>query len=134
MPKGQAYETEEYTSVETVCQKEPDWCNSKPELLQQDWDSLCYTAALRWIMAANDPDWVVVHGTVLSDKVGKRIDHAWCERGKVVVDLVQPIGSKRVARKLYYQAFKPEVNSVYPAVDAMFLAMKEKQHGPWHVD
>ena len=111
---------------------EAEWCDSEEELLQQEWSQLCYTAALRWIATANDPDWVVVHGTVESDKVGKRIEHAWCERGDVVVDLVQPAGSKIINRRRYYEDVKPEVHNMYPAMDAVVLAMQNGIHGPWH--
>jgi hypothetical protein len=33
-----------------------------------------------------------------SEKVGRRIDHAWCERGDGVVDLVVPGGSRMIER------------------------------------
>jgi hypothetical protein len=46
------------------------------DLLEGDWTGRCYEAALRWVREADDPDWMVVHGTVLSAKAGKRIEHA----------------------------------------------------------
>ena len=63
-----------------------------PDILEKDWSGLCYTAALAWATEAEETDWLVVHGTVLSNNDGKRIDHAWCERGDFVVDLARPIG------------------------------------------
>lgn len=113
---------------------EPEWCDTEEEMLQQDWAGRCYTAALRRIMVSESPDWVVVHGTVESDKVGRRIDHAWCERGEVVVDLVQPIGLKLIDRERYYRAVKPEVGKIYPVVDAMVAASKNGHHGPWSAE
>ncbi len=64
----------------------PEWTDSEEELLEQDFGGLCYTATMRWITVAKDFAWRVVHGTVLSERVGRRIEHAWCERGPVVVD------------------------------------------------
>jgi hypothetical protein len=64
------------------------------DILGRDWTGLCYTAALRWAREAEERDWVVVHGTVLSERAGKRIEHAWCGRGEVVVDLAMPVGAR----------------------------------------
>lgn len=46
------------------------------EILEQDWEGRCYTGAFRWATESNERDWVLVHGTVLSGRVGKRIEHA----------------------------------------------------------
>src|SRR5579863_2874807 len=70
------------------------------DILKKDWTGLCYTAALRWVRDAEE-DWLVVHGTVWSDQAGKRIEHAWCEQGRWVVDLAMPVGSRVVAREAY---------------------------------
>lgn len=51
----------------------------EPDVLEKDWTGLCYTAALRWATEAEE-EWFVVHGTVLSERIGGRIEHAWCER------------------------------------------------------
>ena len=40
-------------------------------------------AVLAWVRQADD-EWSVVHGTVWSEELGRRIDHAWCEREDVV--------------------------------------------------
>ena len=66
--------------------------DSEKGILGKDWTGLCYTAVLSWIRVAEDDDWVVVHGTVWSGRAGKRIDHAWCERGDFVIDLAMPGG------------------------------------------
>ena len=71
------------------------------DLLERDWEGLCYTAAFRWVR--ENEDWALVHGTVLSEKVGKRIEHAWCERGEWVVDLAMPVGSRIIERERYYR-------------------------------
>lgn len=101
------------------------------DLLEGDWTGLCYTAALRWAREAEEPDWVVVHGTVLSERAGKRIEHAWCERGRFVVDLALPVGSRVVGRDVYYRVLQPEVRRVYQAEEAMLLAIKNRHDGPW---
>lgn len=101
------------------------------DILEQDWTGLCYTAALRWITAAEEQDWVVVHGTVLSEKVGKRIGHAWCERGDWVVDLAMPVDARIIEKERYYRAVKPEVSKVYSSEDALILSIKTGHQGPW---
>ncbi len=45
------------------------------------------------------------HGTVLSEKVSKRIEHAWCERDEWVVDLAMPVGARIIEQELYYWSF-----------------------------
>jgi len=110
---------------------EPADADSDEDILERDWTGLCYTAALRWVGAAECSDWAVVHGTVLSEKAGKRIEHAWCERGAVVVDLAMPVGSRIIERKQFYRVVKPEVSSVYSSDDALLLAIKNGHDGPW---
>jgi hypothetical protein len=102
------------------------------DILEQDWTGLCYTAVLQWITTAEEQDWVVVHGTVLSEKVGKRIGHAWCERGEWVVDLALPVGARIIEKERYYRAVKPEVSQVYSSEDALLiLSIKTGHQGPW---
>ena len=101
------------------------------DILEKDWTGLCYTAALEWIREVEETDWVLVHGTVLSNNEKHRIKHAWCERGDVVVDLARPIGARLVEREEYYRLAKPEVHKVYSAEDARFLALKNRHDGPW---
>ena len=83
------------------------------------------------VTVAKDFDWHVVHGTVLSEKVGKRIDHAWCERGKIVVDLAQPVGLRVIERERYYLVVNPEVSKKYSSEDALMMSVKNGHHGPW---
>jgi hypothetical protein len=101
------------------------------DILERDWTGLCYTAALQWITATEDRDWVVVHGTVLSERGGKRIGHAWCERGEWVVDLAMPVGTRTIERNRYYRVVKPEVSKVYSSEDALILSIKTGHQGPW---
>jgi hypothetical protein len=98
-------------------------------MLERDWEGLCYTAALRWV--GENKDWIVVHGTVLSAKAGKRIEHAWCERGEMVVDLAMPVGVRIVEREKYYRVIEPEVSRRYSSEDAMLLSDKTGHDGPW---
>ena len=101
------------------------------ELLERDWTGRCYTAALRWATANDDQDWAVVHGTVWSDALGKRIEHAWCECEQVVVDLALPVGSRIVLRERYYRSAQPQVGKAYSADDAVLLAIRNRHDGPW---
>lgn len=110
---------------------EPIEADTEETLLQQEWSGLCYESAIRWITVAKDSDWVVVHGSVWSDSLGKRIDHAWCERNNVVVDLAMPVGSRIVERERYYQSAQPDISKVYSAEDALLLSVKNGHHGPW---
>lgn len=101
------------------------------DTLERDWTGLCYTAALRWAREADDLDWVVVHGTVWSETLGKRIEHAWCEREGVVVDLALPVGSRIIERERYYKSAQPQVSKLYSSEDAILLAIKNRHDGPW---
>ena len=65
----------------------PELTDDPDEMIQQEWSGLCYTAAKRWVSPAKNADWVLVHGTVFSKRLGKRVDHAWCEHDDRVVDL-----------------------------------------------
>lgn len=107
--------------------EEPDTDN----LLEQDWTGDCYGAAMAWITAAEEDDWIVVHGTVLSERAGKRIEHAWCERDRFVVDLAMPIGSRLIEREQYYRVLQPQVKNRYSSGDAVILSLKNRHHGPW---
>jgi hypothetical protein len=70
-------------------------------------------------------DWVVVHGTGLSEKFGKRIEHAWCERGGFNVDLAMPVGSRVIEREQYHRVLQPNVCSVCASDDALRLLSKQ---------
>jgi hypothetical protein len=102
----------------------------EPDIMEQDWTGLCYTAALTWANEAEE-DWVVVHGTIWSDTAGKRIEHAWCERIVFVADLTLPVGRQIVAKETYYRAGKPEVRKTYSLDEARDLSLKYRHDGPW---
>lgn len=101
------------------------------DILLRDWTGLCYSAVLQWAVTSEDRDWVIAHGTVMSYTEGKRIDHAWCERGEIVVDLVMPVGSRIIERQQYYRVVKPEVSRMYSSEDALMMSVKNGHHGPW---
>ena len=101
------------------------------DILERDWTGLCYVAAISWISAVDELDWLVVHGTVWSETVGKRIEHAWCERGETVVDLAMPVGARIIDRERYYRVIKPEVSKRYTSDDALLLSIRNSHHGPW---
>ena len=105
--------------------------DASDDILEQNWIGHCYTAALRWARDAAEQDWVVVHGTVWSDQVGKHIEHAWCEYEDVVVDLAMPVGSRIIQRERYYRAARPTVKKVYSSDEALLLAIKNRHDGPW---
>ena len=54
-----------------ACRIKDEEADEEEDLLERDWTGLCYTAALRWADEEEHRDWVVVHGTVLSEKLGK---------------------------------------------------------------
>ena len=110
---------------------EPTQPETEADLLQHDWSGQCYRAAVRWVTVADDSDWSVVHGVVWSDTLCKRIDHAWCERENLVVDLALPVGLRIIERERYYRSAQPEVRKVYSAEDALVLSVKIGHHGPW---
>ena len=112
-----------------IGEDEPD--DEELDILEMDWEGLCYTGAIRWVSEAKERDWVLVHGTVLSARVGKRIEHAWCESGEVVVDLAMPVGLRIIERERYYRVIKPEVSKRYSSDDALFLAINTGHDGPW---
>lgn len=114
-------------SVESGVSEEAD----TDDLLEQDWTGDCYGATMAWITAAEEDDWFVVHGTVLSERVGKRIEHAWCERNRFVVDLAMPVGSRIIGREQYYRVLQPQVKNRYSSDDAVVLSLKNRHHGPW---
>lgn len=109
----------------------PEWSDEQLEVLQQEWDGLCYSAAMRWITTTKDSGWQVVHGTVFSGELEKRIEHAWCERGDVIVDLAMPVEVRVIDRHTYYKTIQPEVGRVYSVEDALVLSIRNGHHGPW---
>lgn len=101
------------------------------DLLGREFAGDCYGAAMNWIRVAEEEDWVVIHGTVWSEKCGKRIDHAWCERAGWVVDLAQPVGAKLIKRDQYYRVVQAEIRNKYSSEDALVLSLKHRHQGPW---
>ena len=78
-----------------------------------------------------DRTWTLVHGTVFSGELGKRIEHAWCERDDKVIDLAMPVGHRIIDRETYYRVIEPEVKKVYSSDDAGSLVIKNRHDGPW---
>ena len=101
------------------------------EMILQDWGGLCYTAALRWVGASANSDWVLVHGEVGDEKVSGRVKHAWCEHDDRVVDLTMPDAMRIIERAEYYRIFKPEVDRTYSSEDATLLMLRTGHDGPW---
>ncbi|APZ93319.1 alpha/beta hydrolase [Fuerstiella marisgermanici] len=109
----------------------PEWSEEQKELLEQDWDALCYSAAMRWITATKDSGWQVVHGTVFSGELEKRIEHAWCELGDIIVDLAMHPQARVIDRYSYYRTIQPEVSKMYSADNALMLSLRNGHQGPW---
>ena len=109
----------------------PESTDDPDEMLLQDWGGLCYTAALRWVSASANADWMLVHGEVGDNKVGRRVKHAWCEHDDRVVDLTMPDAMRMFARVDYYRMFKPEVDQRYSSEEASLLVLKTGHDGPW---
>lgn len=78
---------------------EGELTEDEEDILKKDWTGLCYTAAIQWASEAEQKDWLVIHGTVLSERVGKRIERAWCERAGFVVDLAMPVGARIIEKQ-----------------------------------
>ncbi len=85
---------------------------------------------LAWVREAED-NWNVVHGTVWSEELGKRIEHAWCEREGFVVEMTVPEAHRIIAKETYYRTTKLEVRKIYSGEEARDLALKDRHDGPW---
>jgi len=101
------------------------------DINQRDWSGLCYTAVLAWVREAEE-GWLVVHGTVWSEELGKRIQHAWCEREGFVLDMTLPVEHRTIAKEAYYRTAKVKVRKTYSAEEARDLASRHKHDGPWN--
>lgn len=119
--------------LEACGMSEAEEDEDEPDILEQDWTGLCYTAVLAWVRES-DEDWLVVHGTVWSEELEKRIDHAWCERKDFVVEMTLPVEHRIIAKDTYYRTTKPEVRKIYSGEEARDLALKHKHDGPWDED
>ena len=102
----------------------PEWTDEQKELLQKEWSGLCYSAAITWAREAQEFDWKVIHGTVFSPEHEKRIEHAWAERGDVIVDLTMHPMVRVADRHSYYRSIQPEVSKSYSAEDALMLSIR----------
>ena len=83
--------------------RKPFQPDTPEDLLKQDFTGDCYRAAYSWASASRGQGWTLVHGTVLSESAGKRMNHAWCERGEDVMDLAMPVGMRDFKRDKYYE-------------------------------
>ena len=111
--------------------RKPFQPDTQQDLLTQDFTGDCYRAAYSWASASRGQGWTVVHGTVMSERTGKRMNHAWCERGEDVMDLAMPVGMRDFKRDKYYEILEPEVSKRYSAHHAVFLFLRNRHYGPW---
>lgn len=111
--------------------RKPFQPDTPDDLLKKDFTGDCYRAAYQWASASKKEVWTLVHGTVLSGRLEKRISHAWCERGDDIVDLAMPVGVRDFKRDEYYRVLQPEVGKRYSAEHAIFLFLRNRHYGPW---
>jgi len=111
--------------------RKPFQPDTPEDLLKQDFTGDCYRAAYSWASASRRQGWTLVHGTVLSEQAGKRMNHAWCERGEDVMDLAMPVGMRDFKRDKYYEILEAEVCKRYAAQHAVFLFLRNRHYGPW---
>jgi len=111
--------------------RKPFQPDTPEDLLKQDFAGDCYRAAYSWASASKGQGLTVVHGTVLSESAGKRMNHAWCERGEDVIDIAMPVGMRDFKRDKYYEILEPEVCKRYAAQHAVFLFLRNRHYGPW---
>jgi len=86
----------------------------------------CFKNSYKYIK--NNPDWVLVHGTVVKPLDGKRIDHAWCEKDDLVYD---PTQNLHCSKEKYVSFLDAVVNNVYDQEQAMINSIKYRSYGPW---
>jgi len=70
----------------------------------------------------------LVHGTVYSPSLKKRIGHAWVEAGDVVIDPAQSLSWRK---EKYYRVGKVKICNRYSALQAMEMAVRFEHFGPW---
>ncbi|MHC2069756.1 hypothetical protein ACYFX5_19975 [Bremerella sp. T1] len=109
----------------------PELTDDPSEMLRQNWSGLCFTAAKRWVCPVENSDWNLVHGFVFSERLGKRVAHAWCEHDDRVVDLTLPVGSRILDRELYYTSAQAEAVKRYTSEETLILAIRNQHDGPW---
>jgi hypothetical protein len=63
----------------------PELTDDPDEMLQQEWSGLCYTAAKRWVIPVENANWVLVHGTVYSKRLGARVNRQYARRQPALV-------------------------------------------------
>jgi hypothetical protein len=115
----------------------------------------CFSWAFRKV-AKGGPFLDLVHGTIQSQFLGKRINHAWVETKNRVFDwqnhesldrkhALANIGlwidvddktkveyyRKGFPKRLYYKMTKAKVDNKYKKLDAGITMLKSKHFGPW---
>lgn len=89
----------------------------------------CYQAAADLVLSMpNNESIRLVHGSGLSKNLRKRIDHAWVEIGRLVLD--PAIGVTMTAEK-YYAVGEVAVYKVFTKKEINVLILKHKHWGPW---
>lgn len=88
----------------------------------------CFRNASKWASDNDGPDVRVIHGTVISLKEGRRIDHAWVEVGNDVVDPTQGV---RLPKERWYRITEAKVDADYSSVEALVYMARSGHQGPW---
>lgn len=87
----------------------------------------CYEWALKFIIAEDEG--TLVHGTVWSYPLKKRISHAWVvtETGWVF----EPVAGRFFDKEWLYEHFKMEEEQTYTPAEAAATALRHHHFGPW---
>lgn len=111
----------------------------------------CYEDAGKLVaFTVPDEGAVLVHGTVFSIPLGRRIDHAWVVLPKgitivdgsrdsetltseAVVDLTLPMEKRMLPKALYYQVVNAEEDVTYRQDEARAQILCFHHWGPWHL-
>jgi len=111
----------------------------------------CYEDAGRLVaFAVPDEGAILVHGTIFTKKLDRRIDHAWVvlpagitvEDGtgdsehltiEAVVDLSLPLKHRMMPKALYYAVAEAEEQVRYRQRETAEKMMAHLHWGPWHL-
>lgn len=88
----------------------------------------CYELALKYIMAEDEG--TLVHGVVWSYVRGEMIGHAWVV-SKDGLAVWEPVSDKVFPKAWLYNKFRMREEQTYTPEEAMIMAVKTKNYGPW---
>ena len=90
---------------------------------------LCYTGAVNHVTDAEVG--TLVHGSVWSPNLRRRIGHAWVEDGNFVYDY-ETLGQMRTYdRDWFYEEAQAQVHGRWTPEQAMKMRLRQGHTGPW---